>query len=635
MPIHNKKISHFVTIASDVSEQTSDTPKEVTLPAKNNESFSESCARVLKQTFGYTSFREGQFEAIDALSNGNDCLVLMPTGGGKSMCFQVPALVFDGLTLVVSPLISLMQDQVQQLKLQGVKAAYLNSSLAAEDAAQVNQDLQNDNLDILYVAPERLLQSYFLNGIKHLNIALIAIDEAHCVSQWGHDFRKEYRRLGELKHSFPNTPFIALTATADEATQVDIAHQLSLEKPFVFKGGFDRPNIRYNQLAKYKGSDQVVDFIKQQKGNSGIVYCNSRAKVDELAQKLSKSGISNGAYHAGKDTSERARVQNLFLNDDMQVVVATVAFGMGINKSNVRFVVHHDVPRSVEAFYQETGRAGRDGMPAEALLLYDERDAAKIKKWIADGSTPERFEIEMHKFEAMQSFSEAQTCRRQILLNYFGDSRLEPCGNCDICQFPPKMFDGTIVAQKVLSCIYRLRGETSAQHVIDVLRGKNVRKIFDLKHNELSTYAIGKDESDQYWHSIIQQLIHKGLIRIDMTLSGILRLNESARSALKGECKVNLAVPKFKVSSSKKNKYESSNIDTKLFAKLKYLRKQLADESGMPAFTIFSDATLSEMTAKLPGNKADFLDITGVGEVKLEKYGQAFISLIEDYLAAQ
>lgn len=598
-------------------------------------SIEQKCKSVLKQSFGYEQFRAGQLEAIKALANGRDCLILMPTGGGKSICYQVPALVLDGLTLVVSPLISLMQDQVQQLKAQGVKAAYLNSSLATEQATQIHQDLQDSKLDILFVAPERLLQSYFLNSIKDLHISVIAIDEAHCVSQWGHDFRKEYRRLGELKQFYPETPFIALTATADNATQLDIAHQLNLKDPFVFKGGFDRPNIRYNQLAKYKGSEQIVDFIKQQKGNSGIVYCNSRAKVDELAQKLSNSGISNGAYHAGKTAEQRERVQNLFLSDDMQVVVATVAFGMGINKSNVRFVIHHDVPRSVEAFYQETGRAGRDGMPAEALLLYDERDAARIKKWIADGSTAERFEIEMHKFEAMQSFSEAQTCRRQILLNYFGDSSLEPCGNCDICQFPPKMFDGTVPAQKVLSCIYRLKGDTSAQHVIDVLRGKSVRKIFDLKHNELSTYGIGKDESDQYWHNVIQQLIHKGLIRIDMTLSGILRLNESARVVLKGEKQVKLAVPKFKVSSTKKNKYEPSNIDSKLFAKLKYLRKQLADESGVPAFTIFSDASLSEMTVKLPSNEAAFLEITGVGHVKLEKYGQAFTSLINDYLAAK
>lgn len=595
----------------------------------------QTCAKILKDTFGYAEFRAGQMEVIDKILNGQDALILLPTGGGKSLCYQVPALALEGITIVVSPLISLMQDQVQQLTAQGVKAAYLNSSQDAEESQQITEQLFRGELDLLYVAPERLLKSYFLNSLQRVKVSLIAVDEAHCVSHWGHDFRQDYRQLGRLKSQFQNVPFIALTATADHATQVDIQHQLQLDNPFVFKGGFDRPNIRYNLLAKYKGFDQVVAFVKQQDGAAGIVYCNSRAKVDDLTQRLQSAGIKCDAYHAGRDTATREFVQTQFLKDDLQVVIATVAFGMGINKSNVRFVVHHDVPRSVESYYQETGRAGRDGMPAEALLLFDERDAARIKQWISTGTAPERYDIEMHKFEAMEAFAEAQTCRRQVLLNYFSDYREEQCGNCDICLDPPKLFEGTTQAQQALSCVYRLKQDTSVQYVIDVLRGKSIRKILDNKHNELSTYGIGKDQSDNYWHNIIQQLIHQGLLRIDMTLSGILRINESARPVLKAERVVHLAVPKLSVDTSKRNKAEPVNIDRQLFAKLKHLRKQIAEEENVPAFVIFSDATLADMTDKMPTDKNQFIGVTGVGQTKLERYGDAFITLIEDYLGSR
>ena len=590
---------------------------------------------VLKSVFGYPEFRPGQAEVIEQVMLGNDSLILLPTGGGKSLCYQVPALCLPGLTIVVSPLISLMQDQVQQLITQGVEAAYLNSSQENHTQNSILEKAQNGLLKLLYVAPERLCQTWFLKQLSSVSISMIAIDEAHCVSQWGHDFRPEYMRLGGLKQYFQGVPFIALTATADVATQADIQEQLKLDNPYVYKGGFDRPNIKYNVLPKYKGFEQVLTFVKQQKDKAGIVYCGSRKKVDDLNHKLQMSGIKSDAYHAGRDTQTREQVQSAFLKDDLQVVVATVAFGMGINKSNVRFVVHHDVPRSVESYYQETGRAGRDGLPAEALLLYDERDSARIKQWISTDTPDARVDIEMHKFTAMESFAEAQTCRRLVLLNYFSDYRLSPCGNCDICLDPPQMFDGTIKAQQVLSCIYRLKLDTSVKMVIAVLRGSSNKRIVDNEYQQLSTYGIGKAHSESHWFSIIQQLVHLGLIRIDMTAAGILKLNEAARAVLKGEQVVQLAVPKLSVKSTKPSEQENLNIDKALFAKLKNLRKHIAQDDDVPAFVIFSDATLADMASKLPTSTYEMLNVSGVGEKKLERYGYAFINLIEDYLASK
>ncbi|QPG07086.1 DNA helicase RecQ [Salinimonas marina] len=592
----------------------------------------KTAQQVLERVFGYATFRTGQQDVIDHIIEGRDTLVLLPTGGGKSLCYQIPAMVRNGTGIVVSPLISLMQDQVEQLHELGVSAAYLNSSLSGEAQQQIQQSMLQGEYDLVYVSPERLLQPYFQGLLQRMDIALFAIDEAHCVSHWGHDFRLDYRMLGQLKSRFPHIPVVGLTATADAATQADILLQLNLQEPFVFKGSFDRPNIRYRVMSKYKGFEQVADYVKQQDGNSGIIYCNSRAKVDDLYAKLHRTGVSCAAYHAGLDADEREHVQRRFLNDQTDIVVATVAFGMGINKSNVRFVVHHDVPRSVESYYQETGRAGRDGLEAEALLLFDEKDVARVKQWIDQGDKPERNQVELQKFAAMEAFAEAQTCRRQVLLNYFSEFSDKPCGNCDICLDPPKLIDGLIIGQKVLSCVLRLEQQAGTQYVIDVLRGKQLKRIFEAEHQHLSTYGIGKDESDSYWHNIINQLIHKGLLRVDLTAGAALRLTEAARPVLKGEVAVNVAVPRLSFKAEKKPRQAPAIYDKALFKRLKHLRKTLAQEHNVPPYVVFSDATLADMAARTPTTRNDMLDVSGVGRTKMERYGEAFLQMIRGYL---
>lgn len=586
--------------------------------------------QALERVFGYSQFREGQLAAIENTMAGKDSLILMPTGGGKSLCYQVPSLLMEGLTVVVSPLIALMQDQVEQLLQNGIDAAFINSSLDDITIQAILTKVTSGELDILYVAPERLLQGRFLSLLKTAKIAAFAVDEAHCVSHWGHDFRPEYRRLGELKSLFPTIPVMALTATADSTTQADIQYQLGLQEPLVLKSSFDRPNIRYNVLPKYKPFDQILAYLKQQDG-SGIIYCNSRRKVDELSDKLHRNGLKAAGYHAGMDNDERQRVQRQFQTDAIDIVVATVAFGMGINKSNVRFVIHHDVPRSIEAYYQETGRAGRDGMPSEALLLFDEKDGARIRQWIAMGNS-ERESIELQKFSAMEAFSEAQTCRRQVLLNYFSEYAGTECGNCDICLDPPRHFDGLVTAQKLLSCILRIAQPVGAQYLIDVLRGKLHKRIVENNHQELSTYGIGKDQADTYWHSIINQLVHKGLIRIDITNNASLKLTEAARDVLRGKVECKLAIPRLSIKPTKADKLQAKDYDKQLFARLKHLRKSIADEDGVPPFVVFSDASLADMAAQLPTTKSKFLNISGVGATKLDRYGDAFLAAINNYL---
>lgn len=591
----------------------------------------QQAAHVLRQTFGYSHFRAGQAEVIEQVLSQRDTLVLMPTGGGKSLCYQIPALVLPGLSIVVSPLISLMKDQVDALNDYGVNAAYVNSNLSPADLIKVYRGMQEGHYKLIYVAPERLMKVDFIERLHSLNLALIAVDEAHCVSHWGHDFRKDYRLLGQLKRQFPHVPMLGLTATADLATRTDIIHQLDLQQPFIFKGSFDRPNIRYNQVIKYKATDQVIQFVKQQEG-SGIIYCNSRKKVDELSLALARQGINSAGYHAGLEGAIRDKIQRDFIQDRVDIIVATVAFGMGIDKSNVRFVVHFDLPRSIESYYQEIGRAGRDGMPAEALLLFDEKETVRIRQWIASGENSERNEVELQKFAAMEAFGEAQTCRRQILLNYFAEYSAGHCQNCDICLDPPKAFDGTQVAQKVLSCVLRLQQQVASQYLIDVIRGKQLKRIIELQHDHLSTFGIGKDQSDAYWHNIINQLIHRGLLRVDITQHAILKLTEAARPILRQTQDIALAVPRLTIDLGKKKRSTEVDYDRALFAKLKHLRKSIAEENDVPPFVVFSDTTLADMSAKFPQSSREFLDISGVGQTKLERYGPRFIEAIAKHL---
>lgn len=588
--------------------------------------------QVLQQVFGYSAFRPGQKEVINAVLGAQDALVLLPTGGGKSLCYQVPALMLNGVTLVISPLISLMQDQVAQLNAQGVKAEFINNSVSWEQQQSIYQQLHHGEIKLLYVAPEKALQRDFIERLEHINLSLIAVDEAHCVSHWGHDFRPHYFRLKELKQRFNQVPMIALTATADSATRVDIVNQLGLSAPYVHIGSFDRPNIRYTIEEKFKPLSQLMRYLRTQSGQCGIIYCSSRKRVDDIAEKLSDAGMNAGAYHAGMSSESRQFVQDAFAKDDIQIVVATVAFGMGINKPNVRFVVHYDIPKNIESYYQETGRAGRDGLAAEAIMYFDPADIPRVKRFFEDIDDEQRRRVEEQRFNSMASFAQAQTCRRQILLNYFSEYQREPCGNCDICLNPPTQFDGTLVAQQALSCVYRAGQRFGIGYIVELLRGANTQRIRDLNHHTLSTYAIGKDHSTEYWLSILRQLIHNGLLHQDITQGSVLQLTEAARPVLKGEYALQLAEPRLQAKHVVKDKLAQFNYDKKLFAKLRALRKQLADEDNVPPYVVFNDRTLAEMAQLLPTNDTEFLQVSGVGFTKLSKYGGAFLTLIRNYL---
>jgi ATP-dependent DNA helicase RecQ len=594
--------------------------------------------QVLQNIFGYDSFRSLQQTVINSVIAGEDNFVLMPTGGGKSLCYQIPSLVREGTAIIISPLIALMQDQVQALQANGVAAAFYNSSLNDSQARQVLNQLHNQALDLCYVAPERLMSESFLARLSTIKLALFAIDEAHCVSQWGHDFRPEYLQLGMLRQHFPQVPIIALTATADKQTREDIISRLHLQKAHVHIASFNRPNIRYTIVEKKNPFQQLTQFLQTRPQEYGIIYCLSRKRTEEITAKLQSSGYSALAYHAGLSNKERQHAQTAFQKDDVNIIVATIAFGMGIDKPNVRFVIHYDLPKHIEGYYQETGRAGRDGLPSEALLLYGLQDVAVARSLVETTNNIEQKRIELHKLNCMIAFAEAQTCRRRVLLNYFNESLTEDCGNCDICLNPPEIYDGTVDAQKALSCVYRVNQRFGLSYVIDILRGKEDERIRRLGHDKLSTFGIGQHLSQEEWHSVFPQLIHLGYLTQDIANYSILQLTSQASEIFKGQKQLMLAKPRYKLKVTTHKKAKNNvqttveyDYDSTLFEKLRRLRKSLADAANVAPFIIFSDASLREMAAKTPTTEVAFLTINGVGQKKLESYGAEFINLIQTY----
>jgi len=597
----------------------------------------ERALHLLQTVFGYPAFRGQQGEIVGHVAGGGDALVLMPTGGGKSLCYQIPALLRDGVGVVVSPLIALMQDQVDALEEVGVRAAFLNSTQTYEEASRIERLVRTGEIDLVYVAPERLMTERCLNLFQNSNIALFAIDEAHCVSQWGHDFRPEYIKLSILHEQFPNVPRIALTATADPQTRAEIVHRLQLEDAAQFVSSFDRPNIRYSIVEKGNGRKQLLDFITAEHGGDcGIVYCLSRKKVEETAEFLNENGVRALAYHAGMDHAKRAANQARFLREENIVMCATIAFGMGIDKPDVRFVCHLDLPKSIEGYYQETGRAGRDGGPADAWMAYGLQDVVLQRRMIDESEADETFKRVLgNKLDAMLGLCETLSCRRVRLLDYFGE-QAGPCGNCDTCLIPPVSFDGTVPVQKVLSTVYRVDQRFAAGHVIDVLRGQETERIKTWHHDSLSVFGIGADRSEQEWRAILRQVIALGLLTVDHEQYSSLKLTDAARPVLKGGQKVQLRQyqkpVKAKPSRAAKGYVESdlSEHEQRLFDRLRSWRMGTAREHNVAAYIIFNDATLREIAKARPTALDDLRGISGVGEKKLASYGDEIVNLISE-----
>ncbi len=591
---------------------------------------------LLNDTFGYPDFRYHQEEIIQTLLDGGDALTLMPTGGGKSLCYQIPALVRAGTGIVVSPLIALMKDQVDALEQLGIRAAYLNSTLDPRSQQETEQDLLEGRLDLLYVAPERLLTERMLNLLGRTELALFAIDEAHCVSQWGHDFRKEYQQLYLLHERFPQVPRIALTATADERTRGEIVEQLGLQQSAIFINSFDRPNIRYAIAEGQGGKEQLWRFLQREhEGDAGIVYCLSRKKVEQVAQWLSDKGREALPYHAGLPDETRRRHQERFLREEGLIIVATIAFGMGIDKPDVRFVAHLNLPKSVEAYYQETGRAGRDGQPANAWMAYGLQDVITLRQFTQAGEGDEQYKrVSHHKLEAMLGLCELTTCRRQALLAYFGETRAESCGNCDNCLNPPETWDAGVAAQKALSCVYRTGQRFGVNYLIDILKGKEDERIQRNGHHQISTFGIGEELDGVGWRGLYRQLIARGLLDIDHEGHGALRLTEQCRPLLRGEIGLQLRRQR-KVEKEKKKKgaklSELRTCDQPLFEAMRELRLELAQEQGVPPYVIFHDSTLQEMARTRPASEEQMRYISGVGERKLAQYGSRFLALVKEH----
>ena len=594
-----------------------------------------SAQHTLEHVFGYDEFRGPQQAIIDTLIAGNDALVIMPTGGGKSLCYQIPSLVRDGCGVVISPLIALMQDQVDALRELGVRAGFLNSSLDSNTAYATEQALLAGELDMLYIAPERLVQPRCQQLLQQARIALFAIDEAHCVSQWGHDFRSDYLALGLLHEQFPEVPRIALTATADERTRAEIARRLQLEQAEHFLGGFDRPNIQYRIQQKDKPRQQLLRFLKDEHpGQAGIVYCLSRNKVEQTAEYLCKEGYTALPYHAGLPANLRALHQQRFLREEQVIIVATIAFGMGIDKPDVRFVAHLDLPKSIEAYYQETGRAGRDGDPSTALLLYGLEDVVKLGQMLGNSEGSEEHKrLERQRLDAMLGLCEITSCRRQVLLRYFGE-QIAPCGNCDNCLNPPETWDATEATRKLLSCIYRTGQRFGANHVIDVLRGSESEKIQRAGHTQVSTYGIGKELDNRQWRSVLRQLVALGYVSVNAEAYGALQLTEQCRAVLKGEASLQLRRDTTPVSTGSRGRKginaDISDADLPLWQALKACRKRLADEHGVPPYVVFHDATLRDMLEQRPTSASEMLAISGVGDSKLERFGADFLEVLAD-----
>jgi ATP-dependent DNA helicase RecQ len=601
----------------------------------------QKAVEVLNSLYGYDSFRGHQAEIIEHVSAGNNALVLMPTGGGKSLCYQIPSLLRDGVGIIISPLIALMQDQVGAMQQLGVKAAFLNSTLSHGEQYELEQQLLSGQLDLLYIAPERLIKPYTLDLLSRCELALFAIDEAHCVSQWGHDFRADYLSLSLLSERFPNIPRIALTATADIRTRKEIIERLSLTGSNAYISGFDRPNIRYAIANKTTPKKQLLAFLQQRKQEAGIVYCLSRKKVEDTAQWLSEQGFNALPYHAGLTAQLRQTHQNRFLREDGVIIVATIAFGMGIDKPDVRFVAHLDLPKSIEAYYQETGRAGRDGQPADAWMIYGLQDVVRLQQMAQGSDGSEQFKrAEQHKLEAMLGLCEVTSCRRKVLLSYFADEAPSQCGNCDNCQLPPVTWDATEAAQKVLSCVYRTGQRFGVVHVMDVLQGKENEKVLQHGHQKLSTFGIGSDIHEAQWRSVIRQLVVRGFLRVDLEGYSALQLTDLCRPVLKGEQLLHLRKEEVKAPSTKKaaaksyRKTQISPEDQELWDELRECRKYLAEEHNVPPYLIFHDATLKEMLDIMPMSRSELLTITGVGERKMEKYGADFVEIICRYAGA-
>jgi ATP-dependent DNA helicase RecQ len=554
----------------------------------------------------------------------------MPTGGGKSLCYQIPALLRPGVGIVISPLIALMQDQVSALTQLGIRAAFLNSTLSFDDVRRIEQQLSNGELDLLYIAPERLTAERTLSLFSRIKIALFAIDEAHCVSQWGHDFRADYLQLSLLHERFPDIPRIALTATADPKTREEIRHRLGLTEARVFQRGFDRPNIRYRIVQKQNARKQLLDFIRaEHDGDAGIVYCLSRKKVEETADWLQTQGFNALPYHAGMNASQRQHNQHRFLMEEGLIVVATIAFGMGIDKPNVRFVAHLDLPKSVEAYYQETGRAGRDGLPADAWMAYGLQDVITLRRMLADSpADAARKRLELHKLDAMLALCEQVHCRRQALLAYFGDPLDQPCGNCDTCLEPVKTWDGTLAAQQALSCIYRTGQRFGVGHLIDVLLGKMTEKVLNNGHDRVSTFGIGKHLDEQHWHSLYRQLIARGLVDVDFESMGTLRLNDASRPVLRGEETLMLREDIRPEKTKRAARKTGAIAGSALWEALRAKRREIAEEQDVPPYVIFHDATLMEMISAMPQNLRQMATISGIGARKLELYGEQFLEVI-------